>query len=172
MRNLYRWIPLLSVLSVALLVWAEGENSPCAKLLPSAELKGWKEVSSSYLYGKGEGLTSIYNGGYRLYLKNGVQEAAQKLYQRDGVFVTVTTHTMKDAPAASKFVHYWRDAHRKRKPQPLKITGTGFWIQSDGATTLYWAKGRFFVTVMVTRDDRQAVDAGMEVLRKVAGKVK
>ncbi|MGC8783284.1 MAG: hypothetical protein ACP5RN_02700 [Armatimonadota bacterium] len=172
MRNLSWWISLVTMLSVALLAWAEGENSPCAKLLPAAELKGWKEVRGSYLYGKGEGLTGIYNGGYQLYLKNGVQEAAQKLYQRDGVFATVTTHTMKDASAASKFVDYWRNAHRKQKPQSLKITGTGFWIQSDGATTFYWAKGRFFVTVMVMRDDRQAVDAGLEVLRTIAGKVK
>lgn len=172
MRNLYRWIPLVMVLSVALLAWAEGENSPCAKLLPAAELKGWKEVSGSYLYGKGDGLTSIYNGGYQLYLKNGVQEAAQKLYQRGNLYATVTTHTMKDATTARQFVEYWRNAHRKQKPQPLRLSGTGFWIQADGATTLYWAKGRFFVTVMVTRDDRQALDAGLEVLRAVAGKVK
>ncbi len=172
MRNLSRWFPLVTMLSVALLAWAQGENSPCAKLLPATEFKGWKEVSGSYLYGKGEGLTSIYNGGYQLYLKNGVQEAAQKLYQRDNLYATVTIHTMKNALVASKFVDYWRNTHRKQKPQPLKITGTGFWIQSDGATTLYWAKGRFFVTVMVMRDDRQAVDAGLEMLRAVAGKVK
>ncbi len=172
MRNLYRWIPLATILSVALLAWAEGENSPCAKLLPAAQLKGWKEISGSYLYGKGDGLTSIYNGGYQLYVKNGVQEAAQKLYQRGNLYATVTTHTMKDATAARQFVEYWRTAHRKQKPQPLRLSGTGFWIQADGATTLYWAKGRFFVTVMVTRDDRQALDAGLEVLRAVAGKVK
>ncbi|GBC95635.1 hypothetical protein HRbin16_01427 [bacterium HR16] len=172
MRNLLRQIALLLMLFGALLAWAEGENSPCAKLLPTTELKGWKAVNGSYLYGKGEGLTSIYNGGYQLYLKNGVQEAAQKLYQRGNLYATVTTHTMKDASAASKFVQYWRNTHRKQKPQSLKITGTGFWIQADGATTFYWAKGRFFVTVMVTRDDRQAVDAGLEVLRTIAGKVK
>lgn len=172
MRRLYRGIPLLLILAGVLLAWAEGENSPCAKLLPSAELKGWKEVNGSYLYGKGDGLTSIYNGGYQLYLKNGVQEAAQKLYQRGDLYATVTTHTMKDASAARKFVEYWRNAHRKQKPQTLKLDGTGFWIQADGATTAYWAKGRFFVTVMVMRDDRQALEAALDVLRAVASKVK
>lgn len=172
MRNSYRWFPLVLMLWGVLLAWAEGENSPCAKLLPSTELKSWKEVSGSYLYGKGDGLTSIYNGGYQLYLKNGVQEAAQKLYQRGDVVVTVTAHTMKDSPAARKFVDYWRNAHRKHKPQSLKLAGTGFWIQADGATTFYWARGRFFVTVMVMRDDPQAIDSGLEVLRAVASKVK
>ncbi|MCS6831190.1 MAG: hypothetical protein NZ749_11180 [bacterium] len=170
-RLCYCVLPVLT-LFFAPLVWAEGENSACAKLLPSTELKGWKEVSGSYLYGKGEGLTAIYNGGYQLYLQNGVQEAAQKLYQRGNLYATVTTHTMKDASAASKFVEYWRKAHRKWKPQPLKLAGTGFWIQADGATTLYWAKGRFFAMVMVTHDDRQALDAGLEVLRAVAAKAK
>lgn len=166
------WIGLFLAIAVSPMLWAEGENSPCAKLLPSTGLKGWKEVSGSYLYGKGEGLTSIYNGGYQLYLKNGVQEAAQKLYQRGDLYVTVTTHTMKDAPAARKFVDYWRNAQRKQKPRALKVAGTSFWVQADGATTFYWAKGRFFVTVMVTRDDRQAVDAGMTVVKTIAGKVK
>ncbi len=166
-----RWTWIVGVL-ITSLVWAQGENSPCARLLPGAELKGWKEVTGSYLYGKGDGLTSIYNGGYRLYLNNGVQEAAQKLYQRGDLYVTVTTHTMKDANSARKFVDYWRNANRKAKPQPLKVTGTGFWVQSDGATTLYWAHGRFFVTVMVARDDRPALNAGVAVLKAVARKVK
>lgn len=166
------WVGLFLAVTASAVLWAEGENSPCAKLLPSTELKGWKEVKSSYLYGKGEGLTSIYDGGYQLYLKHGVQEAAQKLYQRGDAYVTVTTHTMKDAVSAQKFVHYWREAHRQHKPQALKLAGAGFWIQAEGATTLYWAKGRFFVTVMVSRDDRQAIDAGLLLLRAVAGKVR
>lgn len=172
MRKLYHCIPVVLTLLFASLAGAQGENSPCAKLLPGGGLKNWKEVSGSYLYGKGEGLTSIYDGGYQLYLKNGVLEAAQKLYQRGDLYGTVTTHTMKDAVAARRFVEHWRNTHRKQKPQPLKLTGTGFWVQADGATTLYWAKGRFFVTVMVTRDDRPALEAGLEVLRAVAGKVK
>ncbi len=166
---------VLLLLCVASLAWAEGENSPCAKLLPSAELKGWKEVQGSYLYGKGDGLTSIYNGGYQTYTRAGVLEAAQKLYQKGDWYVTVTTHTMKDATAARRFVEYWRNAHRKQKPQSLKLTGVGFLVQADGATTFYWAGGRFFVTVMVTRDDRQAADEGLTVLRAVvarASKVK
>ncbi len=161
---------VLLLLFVASLAWAEGENSPCAKLLPSAELKGWKEVQGSYLYGKGDGLTSIYNGGYQTYTKAGVLEAAQKLYQKGDWYVTVTTHTMKDATAARRFVEYWRNAHRKQKPQSLKLTGVGFQVRADGATTFYWAGGRFFVTVMVTRDDRKAADEGLTVLRAVVAR--
>jgi len=172
MENLPRSVLFMVALLSVSLAWGEGENSPCAKLLPKEDLKGWKEISGSYLYGKGDGLASIYNGGYPLYLENGVQEASQKLYWRDNLVATVTTHTMKDASAARKFVEYWRNAHRKQKPQPLKIAGTGFWIQADGATTFYWTKGRFFVTVMVVRDDRQAVEAGLQVLRTIASRVK
>jgi hypothetical protein len=150
--------------------WAEGENSPCARLLPAADLKGWKEVPGSYLYGKGEGLTAIYNGGYQTYTKAGVLEAAQKLYQKGDVYVTVTTHTMRDATAARRFVEYWRNAHRKQRLQPLKLSGMGFWLQTDGATTIYWAGRRFFVTVMVARDDRKAAEDGLNVLRAVVAR--
>jgi hypothetical protein len=166
---------VLLLLFMASLAWAEGENSPCARLLPSAELKDWKEVQGSYLYGKGEGLTSIYDGGYQTYTKAGVLEAAQKLYQKGDLYVTVTTHTMKDATAARRFVEYWRNTHRKQKSQPLNLSGIGFRLQADGATTFYWASGRFFVTVMVTRDDHRAADEGLNVLRAVvarASKVK
>jgi hypothetical protein len=155
------WVPL---------AWAEGENSPSARLLPAADLKGWKEVQGSYLYGKGDGLTSIYNGGYQTYTKAGVLEAAQKLYQKGDLYVTVTTHTMRDATAARRFVEYWRNAHRKQKLHSLKLAGTGFWLQADSATTFYWANGRFFVTVMVTRDDRKAADEGLHVLRAVVAR--
>ncbi|MER3474809.1 MAG: hypothetical protein C4335_12465 [Armatimonadota bacterium] len=167
-----RAIAVCLVLALAVAVWAEGENSPCAKLLPSAGLKGWKEVNGSYLYGKGEGLTSIYDGGYQLYLQHGVQEAAQKLYQRGDLYVTVTVHTMKDTVSARKFVQYWREAHGKHKPQALKLVGTGFWVQAEGATTLYWAKGRFFVTVMASGSDRQSLEAGLALLKAVASKVR
>lgn len=167
-----RWLILFVGLLLAPSLWAQGENSPCAKLLPGAELKGWKEVPGSYLYGRGNGLTSIYNGGYQFYLNSGVQEAAQKLFQREGLYVTVTTHTMKDAASARRFVDYYRNANRKAKPQPLKIAGTGFWVRSDGATTFYWAKGRFFVTVMVAHDDRLSVDAGLSLLKAIASKVR
>lgn len=152
--------------------WGQGEKSACARLLPRSGTQDWKEVSGSYLYGKDDGLTAIYNGGYQLYLQHGVQEAAQKLYQRGDMYATVTVHTMKDPATARRFVQYWRDSHRNHKPQPLRTTGTGFWIRADGATTLYWAKGRFFVTVMVTREDASAFQAGLSLLQAVERQVK
>jgi len=77
---------------------------------------------------------------------------------------------MKDATAARRFVEYWRNTHRKQKLQPVNLAGTGFWLQADGATTYYWAGGRFFVTVMVTRDDRKAAEEGLKVLRAVVAR--
>lgn len=167
MRKSSAWYVWIILGIWASLAWAEGENSPCAKLLPAAELKGYKEVAGSYLYGKGDDLTRIYNGGYQLYTRNGVIEAAQKLYQRGDLYVTVTTHTMKDASTAYRFIEYWRQSHRKQNPRALKLSGKGFAVQADGATTLYWARGRFFVTVMVTRDDKSALQSAEEVLRAV-----
>ncbi|MDW8290330.1 MAG: DUF6599 family protein [Armatimonadota bacterium] len=172
MGSVLLWVAATLLALGALPAWGQGENSACTKLLPSTELRGWKEVSGSYLYGKGDGLTAIYNGGYQLYLQHGVQEAAQKLYQRGDLYVTVTAHTMRDASSARRFVQYWRASHRKLRPQPLRIGGIGFWIRADGATTLYWAKGRFFVTVMVTQDDQRALDAGLHVLRAVERRLK
>lgn len=172
MRKAWFWVLGIAVVWSVLPAWGQGEDSPCAKLLPSTELRGWKEVSGSFLYGKGDSLTAIYNGGYQLYLQRGVQEAAQKLYQRGDLYATVTTHTMRDAASARRFVDYWRQAHRSLKPQPLKGSAIGFWIRADGATTLYGAKGRFFVTVMVTREDPQALDAVMMLWQAVERRIR
>jgi len=165
------WIALAIVLSGA--VWSEGEQSPCAKLLPTVkDLKGWQEVGGSYQYGKGEGLTKIYNGGYNLYTDKGVLEAAQKLYRKGSDILTVTVHTMKEAASARSFVGHWKKTNLKEKMSRTPAPGEGFVMVANGATVLYWARDRFFVTMMVPSDEKKATGYCLMALKVVARKVK
>jgi len=77
MTRLYVVAALLVVFSASALPAAQ---SDLQRIAPDQLLKGWTLVKDTTLYGKGDGITSIYNGGYQLYTKAGVQEALRRMY--------------------------------------------------------------------------------------------
>jgi len=163
---------LMAIISVGQQV-PSGMTSPSAKLLPSAkELKGWKEVAGSFRFGKGESLTEIYDGGYMLYIDNGVQEAAQKIYHKDNVYLTLTTHFMKSQKASKAFVAYWKKMFKNEKLTKTKGVGEGFTMSSNGATMTYWSNERVFVTLMATNDGKEGVEAVSTALKVIVQKMK
>jgi hypothetical protein len=143
----------------------------CVGLLPKAsELKGWEEVKDSFVRAKGQELTKLYDGGYNLYLEHGVVEAAQKLYRKDKLYLTVTAHTMKDAKTAVAFVTYWNQIHKGEQPVKTRPPGTGFTLIANGATTIYWANDRFFVTIMIPSAGKEAQKEALAALQVTAKK--
>jgi len=76
-------IPVIWILLALGMIACAAEKQPeIAKLLPAkGDVKGWSPMESSLLYGAGYGLTVIYDGAYPEYQKQGVEEAAQQLYQ-------------------------------------------------------------------------------------------
>ncbi len=150
--------------------YGQGENSKATRLLPRvSDLKGWREVEGSYQYGAGEGLTAIYDGGYRMYVDAGVVEAAQKLFRKDKLYLTITTHTMRSANSASTFLQHWEKANEKRDHTPGR--GKGFIATTGGATNVYWVQGGYFVTIMVTGSDASAKREALSALSVVAKRV-
>ena len=164
---------LLALLCLAsATVHGQGENSKAARVLPSAsELGGWHEVKGSYQYGTGDGLTAIYNGGYMMYVDAGVVEAAQKLFRKDKLYLTITTHTMRTANSASAFLQHWEKANAKEKRESTPGRGKGFVVTVGGATNVYWVHGGYFVTIMVTGSDAAAKRDALSALTVVAKKV-
>lgn len=156
----------------ASIVNGQGENSKAARLLPGvSELTGWQEVKGSYQYGAGDGLTGIYDGGYMTYVNAGVVEAAQRLYRKDKLYLTITTHTMRTANSASAFLQHWEKVNAKEKREQTPAPGKGFVVTVGGATSVYWVRGGYFVTIMVTGSDAAAKAEALAALSVVAKKV-
>ncbi len=139
---------LVVILAIAILASA----AYCApvpavqKLLPSANaVKGFSIMANSLVYGKGSDISKIYNGGYELYTKNGVIDAARQMYQRKDDYVEVTVHEMKSAKAALDFLKYWQKENKvKALTKSAGITG---FIVTKPNTQTYFIKGKYFVTV-------------------------
>lgn len=143
------------------------------KILPDKDsVKGWSVFPDSLQYAKGDDLTKIYNGGYELYTKNGVVDAARQMYKSGDDYAEVTVHTMKSAKAASDFLKYWQ---KENKVKALSKTqkSTYFLITKPSVST-YSITGKYFtiVTTFSSGDKAQKdVKAFMaEVEKRVPGK--
>ena len=128
------------------------------KLLPvKSEVAAFGILADSLVYGKGADLSKIYDGGYELYTRNGVIDAAKQMYQRGSDYVEVVVHTMKSDNAALGFVKYWA-SQRGGKVTTAKL-GTGFVARKPNVMA-YYAMGRYFVTVSAFHAaDKAAKDA-------------
>ena len=115
-------------------------------LLPAKNsVKGWSILADSLQYGKGNGLTSIYNGGYELYTKNGVVDAARQMYQRGNDYVEVTIHTMKSGKAAIDFLKYWQKQNKVKSLSRTKKSS--YFTLAKPNTAVYFVTGKYLTTV-------------------------
>ena len=137
----------LVIALLALISAASGAQTPAVqKLLPAANaVKGFAIMPGSLAYGKANDLSRIYDGGYELYTKNGVIDAARQMYQRGGDYVEVTIHTMKSEKAALEFLKHWQ---KENKAKSLTKSGasTGFLVTKPSVTA-YFVQGKYFATV-------------------------
>lgn len=137
----------------ALAVWVVFVSAPSGaaqplvqKMLPVKDsVKGFSVVAKSLVYGKGDDIVKIYNGGYEVYTDNGVVDAVRQMYQRNNDYVEVTVHTMKSEKAATDFLKYWQKENKVAKLTTTKASSR-FTVTKPSVTT-YWVTGRFFTTV-------------------------
>jgi len=162
------------VLSVAL-VFAAGVAMAAGvpavqRLLPAKDaVKGFSVMANSLQYGKGDDISKIYNGGYELYIRNGVVDAVRQMYQRGDDYAEVTVHTMKTPKAAIDFLRYWQKEHKAPK---LAKTGrsTGFVITKPNAMA-YYVTGKYLTTVSAFHDPKKAVGDVKAFAKAVEDKV-
>jgi hypothetical protein len=145
-----RSIRLRTAITALALLFLLALNALAAKsvqdLLPAKNaVKGWSITPSSLQYGKGDDLTIIYDGGYELYTKSGVVDAARQLYQRGSDYVEVTVHTMKDAKAASRFLAYWQKQNKVKSLSRTKASS--YFTTTEPNTAVYFTTGKYFTTV-------------------------
>lgn len=125
------------------------------QLLPAkGAVTGFTPVADSLMYGKGDDLTKIYDGGYELYTKNGVVDAARQIYQHGKDFVEVTVHTMKSDKAALSFLQYWQKQNDIKKLTKTK-TSSSFLVTKPNVME-YSVTGKYFTTVTAYYTDAKA----------------
>lgn len=136
-------IALLLILTAA----AHAASTPIVQqLLPAKDsVKGFSIMPDSLQYGKGDGITSIYNGGYELYTKNGVVDAARQMYQSGSNYVEVTVHTMKSDKAALDFLKHWQKENKVGSLTRTK-TSTSFAVTKPNIGS-YCVTGKYLTTV-------------------------
>ena len=141
------------------------------KLLPvKGDVAGFEIMSKSLVYGKGVAVSKIYNGGYELYTKNGVIDAAKQMYKRDSEYAEVTVHTMKSAKAATDFVNYWAK-QREAKAAVTAEQGTGFTVTKPNVMA-YYAVDKYFVTVSAFYAADKSTKDALEFAKAVKKRVK
>jgi hypothetical protein len=148
-----RHIPLTSILLVVtcLAAWSAGQPA-VTKLLPGNSdkaLKDWKPAPQAFVYAKGEGLTDIYDGGYKHYLDAGVIDAAQNLYKHGRDIMQVTVHTMKSSQAAATFFRQ-EIGHVNTRRLAKAPGGALVVITKTGQTQGYAYSGKYYITVTPT----------------------
>lgn len=163
-------IAILVVLMLSLAcVTVQAATPTIEKLLPAKnEVTGFGILPDSLTYGKGADVSKIYDGGYELYTKNGVVDAARQMYQHGKDFVEVTVHTMKSAQAATDFVKYWAKERGAKVMASKK--GSGFVVRKPNVMA-YYAVGKYLITVSAFYAPDRAVkdvNAFVSAIRKKA----
>ena len=143
------------------------------KLLPkSGDVKGWGVYPDTLVYGSGKSLTDIYNGGYELYTKNGVLDAAQQIYRCKGDTAIVTIHRMSSMRAGTRFFEYWRKSDKKQPTfkSPIILTECYVYLD-DGTASGYLIRNRYFVTVSVYVSGGKGGSAAEAFLKDISVKI-
>lgn len=145
-----------AILATGVIVRA-ADTPAVQKLLPSAkQVAGFGITKDSLVYGKGADLTNIYDGGYELYTKAGVIDAAKQMYQRGNDYVEVVVHTMKSDKTALDFLKYW--AKQRGGKLASSKTHSGFTVIKPNVTG-YYVFDRYFVTVSAYYPSAKPADA-------------
>ena len=126
------------------------------RFLPTKdEIKGWSILPNSLQYGKGNDISRIYDGGYELYTKNGVIDAARQTYKNGDDYLEVTIHTMKSENAAIAFLDYWKK-ELKGTTKSKSINGPNFVITKPNVSR-YFVTGKYFNIVIAFHSANKAL---------------
>lgn len=167
------WSILLFVacfLAVSLAPLLAGGGDPLVKYhLTSGEIAHLNRIEDSHLYGKGQELTSIYDGGVNKYLKAGVVEASQYYYTRGRNSAEMVVLHLKSAKHAQAFYSQWKKEMGKgytaiqfSKSQPA----SGVTYVQQGATYGFACVNAYMITT--TLDCKDANLAADMMKRSVA----
>lgn len=134
---------------------ARASEATLAKIAVDNPVSGWSVLQDSTVYGRGDGLTNIYDGGYQAYTNAGVLEALRRIYVKGDTYIEATVHGMQSTSSAKSFL-----AERYRTETGKEAPGTAnrnrFTVSVAGTTTAYAAQGLYVVTVLAYSEGENA----------------
>ncbi|MEJ2108347.1 MAG: hypothetical protein P8Z37_00240 [Acidobacteriota bacterium] len=151
---------------------AEASEQTLLGIAVDNPVDGWNVMPDSTVYGHGDGLTDIYNGGYQTYTRAGVMDALRRIYVHGDDYIEVTVHGMESASSARKFL---ADRYRMETGEtaPDDTDWDHFTVSPSGAVTAYAARGRWFIMVVSYLEGNQGKELTavfMEALNERAAK--
>lgn len=175
-----RFLLSISAVAAALLLLFCPALSPAAdipkpdpdvvKLLPKiGDIAGWEVYQDTLVYAGGENLTEIYDGGYELYTKNGVEDAAQQMYRLKDKTAIIAIHRMNSIKVTNRFFEYWRKPGKKQPTyKPVKALCEGYIYIADGSANGLLIRNKYFVTASVYIDGEKGRSAAEEFLKSIS----
>lgn len=175
-----RFLLSISAVAAALLLFACAAVSPAAdipnpepdvvKLLPKTDnVTGWEIYPDTLAYASGDDLTEIYDGGYELYTKNGVLDAAQQMYRLEDKTAIVAIHRMSSIQTTNRFFEHWRNSDKKQPTyKHTKALSEGYIYTANGAANGLLIRNKYFVTVSVYIDGEKGRAVAEDFLKRIS----
>ncbi len=163
---------ILAIFIAVTCVASFASQDPLIKFFPDSGFKGWTLIKDSHLYGKGSGLTEVYDGGYKEYLDAGVLEASKQTYKNATVFADLTIHRMKSPASAKAFYDKQLKLAGKQAVEVNKPFRAFTWI-TGGGVYAHLIFNEYYISSALTNKDAEASLALMtETARKIGASVK
>lgn len=140
-------------------------QDPLRVFFPPSGYQNWLAVPRSHACGSGEGLTEVYDGGYKEYLDAGVLQASKQTYKKKDVLADLILHKMQSEPAAKAF--YDRQlqlAGKEAKPAPKPWTA--FTWSAAGCVYGFLCTRDYYLSSALTADDPQSALALMQEIAR------
>jgi hypothetical protein len=132
---------------------------------------GWTPLPGSQLYAEGEGLTKIYDGGYKQYLDSGVLGATRRVYRKGGMMAEVILHFMASRAAGQRLVRIKRAEYPPSGVRELKHLAagwSGFSAQESGTAGSCVRSGKYLATVVIAGQQAHAAAAALMARKAVS----
>ncbi len=161
--------PTLATVLLCLQLVAASSSGQLLSLFPEG-LDGFSAVEDGLTFCVADNLTSIYDGGYMIYVDRGVVMAASQFYTKDSSYYTIALHWMNSRENSSGILAYFRDLLGPGAPnmRNLDLGDGGFEYSDDYMRYMYLIQGRVFATIAGEKDttDRAARLSAESIVQK------
>lgn len=141
------------------------------KFLPdSGDVKGVDVLKNSYIYGKGDDISKIYNGGYEYYTDNGIVDAARQMYESGGKYYEITVHTVETEKKAVSFLVKERN---EKDGSNIKMTGgKRYFTVSDPGSGYYATCDKYYLSVIAFGSSDKEAQTVNKLASEVISRIK
>lgn len=164
----------IGVISSILLIAGVTLGSPVSQLLPSSnEVSGWSPYEGTLTYCPNpSSLTEIYDGGFEVYTRHGVTEAATQIYRKGKTITSVVVHRMNSPKEAKSFFRYWLSQKKKNLLSRPTLKDEAFLAKEGSMTAGYHWRGAYYTKVEVNAIGKEAQTVAVSFMTTISKKIR